>query len=75
MGRRHRGVAAIAVVMPKVFIVQRRDQVGFGYAFYPIRNPHFAGENPIRLGSAEDFDPSLRWVEGVKLGLGVKRSK
>ena len=58
MGRKHRGVAAIAVVMPKVFIVQRRDQVGFGYAFYPIRNPHFAGENPIRLGSAEDFDPS-----------------
>jgi hypothetical protein len=58
MGRRHRGVAAIAVVMPKVFIVQRRDRVGFGYAFYPIRNPHFAGENPIRLGSAEDFDPS-----------------
>jgi hypothetical protein len=55
VGRKHRGVAAIAVVMPKVLPVDRLDQVGFGYAFYPLRNPHFAGENPIRLGSAEDF--------------------
>jgi hypothetical protein len=55
-GRKHRGVAAIAVIMPKVLPVGRPDQVGFGYAFYPIRNPHFAGENPIRLGTDEDFN-------------------
>ena len=54
VGRRHRGVAAVAVVMPKVLPVGQTDRVGFGYAFYPIRNPRFAGENPIRLGSRED---------------------
>ena len=54
VGRRHRGVAAVAVVMPKVLPVGPPDRVGFGYAFYPIRNPRFAGENPIRLGSRED---------------------
>ena len=26
------------------------DQIAFGYAFYPIRNPRFAGENPIKFG-------------------------
>ena len=50
VGRRHRGVAAVAVVMPKVLPIGQPDQIGFGYAFYPIRNPRFAGENPVRLG-------------------------
>jgi hypothetical protein len=50
VGRRHRGVAAVAVVMPKVLPAGRPDWIGFGYAFYPIRNPRFAGENPVRLG-------------------------
>ena len=54
VGRRHRGVAAVAVVMPKVLPVGQTDRVGFGYALYPIRNPRFAGENPIRLGPRED---------------------
>ncbi len=50
VGRRHRGVAAVAIVMPKVLPAGQPDRIGFGYAFYPIRNPRFAGENPIRLG-------------------------
>ncbi len=50
VGRRHRGVAAVAIVMPKVLPIGTPDQVGFGYAFYPIRNPRFSGENPVRLG-------------------------
>jgi hypothetical protein len=50
VGRRHRGVAAVAIVMPKVLPIGSLDQVGFGYAFYPIRNPRFSGENPVRLG-------------------------
>jgi hypothetical protein len=54
VGRRHRGVAAVAVLMPKVLPVGQPDRLGFGYAFYPIRNPRFAGENPIRLGPRED---------------------
>jgi hypothetical protein len=55
VGRRHRGVAAVSAIMPKVLPAGQPDRVGFGYAFYPIRNPHFAGENPIRLGSEQDF--------------------
>jgi hypothetical protein len=55
VGRRHRGVAAVAVVMPKVLPAGHPDWIGFGYAFYPIRNPRFFGENPIRLGSQQDL--------------------
>ncbi len=49
VGRRHRGIAAIAIVMPKVLPAGLPDRLGFGYAFYPIVNPNFAGQNPIRL--------------------------
>ncbi len=49
VGRRYRGTAAIAVVMPKVLPVGLPDRLGFGYAFYPILNPNFAGDNPVRL--------------------------
>jgi hypothetical protein len=49
VGRRHRGIAAIAIVMPKVLPAGQPDRLGFGYAFYPIVNPNFAGSNPIRL--------------------------
>ena len=49
VGRRHRGIAAIAIVMPKVLPAGRPDRLGFGYAFYPIVNPNFAGTNPVRL--------------------------
>lgn len=56
VGRKHRGVAAVSAIMPKVLPAGQPDRVGFGYAFYPIRNPHFAGENPIRLGSDRDFN-------------------
>jgi hypothetical protein len=59
-GRKHRGVAAVAVVMPKVLPAGRPDLVGFGYAFYPLLNPHFVGENPIRLGSAQEFRSASR---------------
>lgn len=53
-GRRHRGVAAVAVVLPKLLPAGQPDWIGFGYAFYPIQNPRFAGENPIRLGTPQD---------------------
>jgi hypothetical protein len=51
-GRRHRGVAALAVVMPKVLQARSPDRIGFGWAFYPILNPSFRGENPVRLTPA-----------------------
>jgi len=55
IGRKHRGVAAIAGMVPHVVPVQRTDQAGFGYGFYPVRNPRFFGENPVRLGAQQDF--------------------
>lgn len=58
-GRRHRGVAATAIVMPKVLPVGQPDRIGFGYAFYPVVNPRFDGDNPIRLGARGDnFNPA-----------------
>jgi hypothetical protein len=56
VGRKHGGVAAVSAIMPKVMPAAQPDRIGFGYAFYPIRNPHFVGENPIKLGSKEDFN-------------------
>ena len=53
VGRRHRGVAAIGIVLPKLLPAGQPDWIGLGYALYPILNPRFAGENPIRLGSAK----------------------
>ena len=41
---------------PAVLRAPQPDRIGFGHAFYPIRNPHFAGDNPIRLGLDRDFD-------------------
>jgi hypothetical protein len=55
VGRRHRGVAAVAAIMPKGLQAGSPDRIGFGYAFYPILNPRFAGENPIRMSSAQEF--------------------
>lgn len=55
IGRKHRGVAAIAGIVPHVVPAQRTDQAGFGYGFYPVRNPRFFGENPVRLGTQQDF--------------------
>jgi hypothetical protein len=58
VGRKHRGVAAVVFVMPKVAPVKRLDQVGFGYDFCPVTNPYYSGENPIRLGAQQDFVPT-----------------
>jgi hypothetical protein len=66
VGRKHRGVAAVAVVMPKVMPAGEPDRVGFGYAFYPIRNPHFLGENPIRIGSEQDFNSGRGMASGSR---------
>jgi len=55
VGRRHRGVAAVASIMPRVAPMQRPQQIGFGYAFHPIRNKHFVGDSPVRMGSEQDF--------------------
>jgi hypothetical protein len=52
VGRKNRGVAAVAAVVPKIVPTEHLDHLGFGFAFYPLLNPHFDGENPIRLTPA-----------------------
>jgi hypothetical protein len=52
VGRKNRGVAAVAAVVPKIVPTQHLDHLGFGFAYYPLLNPHFDGENPIRLTPA-----------------------
>lgn len=51
-GRRHRGIATVALLVPRVFPVGRPDQVGFGYTFFPVRNPTFRGQQPVVLQTA-----------------------
>lgn len=51
-GRRHRGLAAVALVMPKIYPTKRSDQVVFGWAYLPFGNPHHTGSG-IRLASPE----------------------
>jgi hypothetical protein len=55
IGRRNRGVAAVAGMVPKMVPTEHLDHLGFGFAFYPILNPHFEGENPIKLTQAPEI--------------------
>ena len=50
-GKRHRGLAAVAVIAPKVLPTGRHREVRFGYSFYPIPNRnHMIGQS-VRIGS------------------------
>jgi len=42
-GRRHRGLVAVAVVLPEIFPTERSDQVVFGWTFLPFANPYHTG--------------------------------
>ncbi len=44
LGRRHRGLAAVCGVLPKLLGTDRPDEVRFAYAFYPFQNSHFIGQ-------------------------------
>lgn len=49
-GRDYRGVAAVVGVVPLLAAEGSPLRLTHGYAFVPIRNPHFDGENPVRIG-------------------------
>ncbi len=49
-GRRHRGLAAVALVLPKIYPAGRSDQVVFGWTFLPFANPQHGG-SLLRLGA------------------------
>jgi hypothetical protein len=48
-GRRHRGLAGVAVILPKLSAGARPGQVVFAWRFLPLANPHHTG-GTIRLG-------------------------
>lgn len=61
-GRRHRGLAAVALVLPKVHPTVRPDQVAFGWIFLPFANPHHAGSG-IQF-AAPPGGPAPVWATG-----------
>lgn len=50
-GRRHRGVAAMAAMIPKLPLADQPNQLGFTWSFYPLANPHHQGEYAVHIGS------------------------
>lgn len=53
-GRRHRGLAAVAVIAPKILPTGRHREVRFGYSFYPVPNRTQALGRSVHIGSRAD---------------------
>lgn len=53
-GKRYRGLAAVAVIAPKVLPTGKHREVRFGYSFYPIPNRSNAIGQSVRIGSRAD---------------------
>ena len=54
-GKRHRGLAAVSVIFPKIVMTGRRREVRFGYSFYPVTNRNHSLGQSVRIGSRDDF--------------------
>lgn len=50
-GKRYRGLAAVAVIAPKILPTGRHREVRFGYSFYPIPNRHNTFGRSVHIGS------------------------
>ena len=53
-GKRHRGLAAVAAIFPKVQLTGKRREVRFGYAFCPVPNRHHSIGQSVQIGSRAD---------------------
>jgi hypothetical protein len=53
-GKRYRGLAAVAVIAPKLLPTGRHREVRFGYSFYPIPNRHNSFGRSVHVGSRAD---------------------
>ena len=42
-GKRHRGLAVVSAIFPKVVLTGRHREVRFGYSFYPVTNRNHSG--------------------------------
>ena len=54
-GRRHRGLTALALIMPKVGVTGQPREVKFGYTFYPVPNRADEAGRPVRVGTKADY--------------------
>jgi hypothetical protein len=52
-GRRHRGLAGVMLLLPKIVPTARPDQVVFSWMFLPFANPHFS-YGKVALGMSRD---------------------
>ena len=50
-GKRYRGLAAMAVIAPKILPTGKHREVRFGYSFYPIPNRNHAIGRSVHIGS------------------------
>ncbi len=54
-GKRHRGLAAVSVIFPKIVMTGKPREVRFGYSFYPVPNRNHSLGRSVRIGSRADF--------------------
>jgi hypothetical protein len=54
-GKRHRGLAAVAGILPKVAPTGKPREVRFGYSFYPVPNRNHSVGDPVIIGTREDY--------------------
>jgi hypothetical protein len=52
-GKRHRGLAAVAAIMPKVRLTGVQREARFGYSFYPVANGHHSVGQSVKVGARE----------------------
>jgi hypothetical protein len=54
-GKRHRGLAAVSAIFPKIALTGTQREARFGYSFYPIANRNHSIGQSVRIGSRGDF--------------------
>jgi hypothetical protein len=54
-GKRHRGLAAVAAIFPKIALTGKQREARFGYSFYPIANRNHSIGQSVRIGTRADF--------------------
>lgn len=54
-GKRHRGLAALAIILPKIAVTGQPGEVRFGYTFYPIPNRQDDAGKALAVGNRTDF--------------------
>jgi hypothetical protein len=53
-GKRHRGLAALAVIFPKTVLTGQPGEVRFGWSFHPVPNRNHAIGRSVLIGSRAD---------------------